>query len=163
MNQNVNSESGMTQVWVSYLLWLGCLVGFSGLHRFYNRKYVTGSLWLLTWGLFGIGQFIDLFLIRDMVERHNLKRWALLNGYSGNGPVVELSQQTKLNENEIRMRLLQEASKRGGKLSVTQGAMATGLSFEEVEKKLTEMLKSGHISIDNHPKTGVVIYDFHEL
>jgi len=137
MNQNqVNSESGMTQVWVSYLLWLGCLMGVSGLHRFYNRKYVSGTLWLFTWGIFGIGQFIDLFLIRDIVEKHNLqlyvKRSALLNDYSLNGAVVELSQKTKLNDNEIQMRLLQEASKRGGKLSVTQGAMATGLSFEEV-------------------------------
>lgn len=173
MNKNVNSESGMTLVWVSYLLWLGCFMFFCGLHRFYNRRYLSGFIWLFTGGILGIGQLIDLLLIPSMVEDHNLKRRALLNGYPSNGPVIELHQQinlngneiqqTKFNDNEIQMRLLQEASKRGGKLSVTQGAMATGLSFEEVEKKLTEMLKSGHINIDNDPKTGIVIYDFHEL
>ena len=41
--------------------------------------------------------------------------------------------------------------------------MATGASFTEVEETMKEMLRTGYVSVDNHPNTGIVIYDFHEL
>ncbi len=56
---------------IAYLLWLTCLVGLCGVHRFYLRRYVTGALWLFTFGLLGVGQFIDLFLINGMVRDEN--------------------------------------------------------------------------------------------
>jgi hypothetical protein len=46
-------------------------VGVCGVHRLYNRKPLSGTLWLLTFGFFGIGQLIDLFLIPRMVEEAN--------------------------------------------------------------------------------------------
>jgi hypothetical protein len=46
-------------------------VGFCGIHRIYNRKPLTGFLWLFTLGLCGIGQLIDLLLIPGMVEGVN--------------------------------------------------------------------------------------------
>ena len=48
---------------VGYLLWL---VGFTGAHRFYYGRPLTGLLWFLTFGLFGIGWLVDLFLIPSM-------------------------------------------------------------------------------------------------
>lgn len=48
---------------VGYVCWL---VGFTGAHRFYYGRPLTGLLWLLTFGLLGIGWIVDLFLIPSM-------------------------------------------------------------------------------------------------
>jgi TM2 domain-containing membrane protein YozV len=37
--------------------------GFTGAHRFYYGKPVTGTIWFFTFGLLGIGWLIDVFLI----------------------------------------------------------------------------------------------------
>ncbi|WAC25541.1 NINE protein [Ancylobacter sp. SL191] len=59
---------------VAYLFWFFGLIGVCGIHRFYAGRYWTGALWLLTLGLLGIGQIIDLFLIPGMVRESNLER-----------------------------------------------------------------------------------------
>jgi hypothetical protein len=156
----------MNKVGTSYLLWLGCLFGVFGLHRLYNGKIATGLIWLFTLGFFGIGQFIDLLLIPDMVEEHNIKYRARL-GMAANG--VPLTQPTvtatalKPTREQLMVKLLQAAAVKGGKLSVTQGVMATGLGFAEVEALLQEMVRTGYVGIDNDPVTGVITYDFKEL
>jgi TM2 domain-containing membrane protein YozV len=48
---------------IGYLLWL---FGFTGAHRFYYGKPITGTLWFFTLGLLGIGWLIDAFLIPSM-------------------------------------------------------------------------------------------------
>ncbi|MDA7916399.1 TM2 domain-containing protein [Verrucomicrobia bacterium] len=48
---------------VGYLLWI---FGFTGAHRFYYGKPLTGTLWFFTFGFFLIGWLIDLFLIPSM-------------------------------------------------------------------------------------------------
>lgn len=48
---------------IGYLLWI---FGFTGAHRFYYGKPVTGTIWFFTLGLLGIGWLIDLFLIPGM-------------------------------------------------------------------------------------------------
>ena len=48
---------------VGYGLWL---VGFTGAHRFYYGRPITGTIWFFTLGLLGIGWLIDLFLIPGM-------------------------------------------------------------------------------------------------
>jgi len=58
---------------LAYLLWLPCLFGICGVHRFYCGKFITGLLWLFTFGLLGFGQLIDLLLIPGMVAQANLR------------------------------------------------------------------------------------------
>jgi TM2 domain-containing membrane protein YozV len=48
---------------VGYVLWI---FGFTGSHRFYYGKPITGTIWFFTGGLFLIGWFIDVFLIPGM-------------------------------------------------------------------------------------------------
>ena len=67
----------MRSVGVAFGLWALCIVGVAGIHRFYAGRYVTGVLWLLTWGFAGIGSLVDLFLISGMVEEKNLELAAL--------------------------------------------------------------------------------------
>ncbi|TWU25858.1 NINE protein [Bythopirellula polymerisocia] len=45
---------------VGYLLWI---FGFTGAHRFYYGKPVSGTIWFFTLGLLGIGWLVDLVLI----------------------------------------------------------------------------------------------------
>jgi TM2 domain-containing membrane protein YozV len=45
---------------IGYLLWI---FGFTGSHRFYFGRPVSGTIWFFTLGLLGIGWLIDLFLI----------------------------------------------------------------------------------------------------
>lgn len=59
------------QVAPGYLLWALGLFGVCGLQRFYARKPLSGTLWLLTFGLCYIGQLVDLFLIPELVDQAN--------------------------------------------------------------------------------------------
>ncbi len=70
---------------MGYILWI---FGFTGSHRFYYGKPITGTIWFFTFGLLGIGWVIDLFLIPSMDSQADLKfraghidyslAWALL-------------------------------------------------------------------------------------
>jgi TM2 domain-containing membrane protein YozV len=55
---------------VGYLTWL---IGFTGAHRFYYGKPLTGALWFFTGGLFLIGWLVDLILIPAMDREANLR------------------------------------------------------------------------------------------
>ena len=55
---------------IGYVLWL---FGFTGAHRFYFGKPVSGTIWFLTLGLCGIGWLIDLFLIPSMYRQAALR------------------------------------------------------------------------------------------
>jgi len=48
---------------IGYLYWI---FGFTGAHRFFYGRPVTGTIWFFTLGLLGIGWLIDAFLIPGM-------------------------------------------------------------------------------------------------
>ncbi len=55
---------------IGYILWI---FGFTGSHRFYYGKPISGTIYFLTLGLLGIGWLIDLFLIPAMDRQANLR------------------------------------------------------------------------------------------
>ncbi len=48
---------------IGYLFWI---IGFTGCHRFFFGKPVTGVIWFFTLGLLGVGWLVDFFLIPSM-------------------------------------------------------------------------------------------------
>jgi TM2 domain-containing membrane protein YozV len=67
--QDVSPQDTHSKV-IGYLLWI---FGFTGAHRFYYGKPVTGTIWFFTFGLLGIGWLIDLFLIPAMDREADLR------------------------------------------------------------------------------------------
>jgi len=55
---------------IGYLLWL---FGFTGSHRFYYGRPVSGTIYFFTLGLFLIGWLVDLFLIPGMDRAADLR------------------------------------------------------------------------------------------
>ena len=55
---------------IGYILWI---FGFTGSHRFYYGKPISGTIWFFTLGLFFIGWIIDLFLIPSMDRQADFK------------------------------------------------------------------------------------------
>jgi len=65
---------------VAYILVFLGLTGICGLQRFYVGKVGSGLLYLLTIGFLGVGQFVDLFLVPEMVDDCNRKKGFSLPG-----------------------------------------------------------------------------------
>jgi TM2 domain-containing membrane protein YozV len=55
---------------VGYILWI---FGFTGSHRFYYGKPISGTIYFFTFGLLGVGWLIDLFLIPSMDRQADLR------------------------------------------------------------------------------------------
>jgi TM2 domain-containing membrane protein YozV len=88
----------------AYFLWLISIFGILGFHRFYLGKFGTGTLWLFTFGCFGIGAFIDLFTLANQVEKYNSKKdIALISSVKEEDTNQEL---TKLNTTQTNSEIV---------------------------------------------------------
>lgn len=153
---------------ISYGLWCAWLLGLGGLHRIYLGKYGTGILWLLTFGLLGVGQLVDLIRMRKLVADANIREGYALHPRAAHHLLMHREPagsgtSPRKAEKPLRLRLLEAAMVRGGALSVTEGVAATGAGFEEVEQTLRGLVEAGYVDVDNRPGSGVVIYRFTEF
>ncbi|NER82330.1 MAG: TM2 domain-containing protein [Leptolyngbya sp. SIO1D8] len=85
----------------AYIFWFLCFVGICGAHRFYLGHPCTGIIYLLSFGLFGIGQIIDLFLLPRLIRNRNNRKFKKVhaklrhyprNQYSGSPLLLEESE-----------------------------------------------------------------------
>jgi TM2 domain-containing membrane protein YozV len=138
----------------AYLLWCAGLFGFTGLHRFYLGKPVTGLLWFFTGGMFVIGQLIDLFTLGKRVDEHNAK--------------VQLSealfsaQIQKPSARSVEKETLAAAYTRGGILTPSVLAITSNLSIDEAEKELNRLRDKGICRMEASEK-GTIEYHFPEF
>lgn len=49
-------------------------LGFFGIHRFYMGKWLTGLIYLITVGLFGIGILFDYLTLNSQIDELNRQR-----------------------------------------------------------------------------------------
>jgi TM2 domain-containing membrane protein YozV len=66
----MEEKSSTHNIIIGYLLWI---FGFTGAHRFYYGRPITGTIYFFTLGLLGIGWLIDLFLIPSMDRKADIK------------------------------------------------------------------------------------------
>jgi TM2 domain-containing membrane protein YozV len=153
----------------AYLLWALCFFGFCGLHRFYAGQIVWGFIYFFTFGLFGIGQLIDLVLVPGMVKaRNDQLRRKYLAEWGDDGLVMPVpidrnlvaAQVSAQPQADPMLLLLKAAHANGGKLSKAQVALHTGLSPERVEALIQAALHSGYADVTNDPESGAVRYVF---
>ena len=122
---------------LGYALWCLAFVGLAGIHRIYLGKYGTGILYLLTFGLFGIGQFIDLFRMKSLVRESNIRE-----GYLPH-PRVMGQLMSQMNSRPV--------------------APGRPLRHDEVEAELKLLVESGYVDVDVPPGKSYIVYRFTEL
>jgi len=66
----VPSRADTHSLLLGYVLWI---FGFTGAHRFYFGKPVSGTVWFLTLGLLGVGWLIDVFLIPRLERQAEMR------------------------------------------------------------------------------------------
>lgn len=178
----------MKSILISYLLWF--FGGPLGLYKFYLGRPFMGLFYVFTCGGFFLGWLSDLFTLPRQVQWANLmthygqelpgtvlrrevaslkRGLATLLAGRPDTPTPAWREELKkkveprLSDEELMLQLLRAAQKHGGRLSVTQGVIATGVLFGEVERVLRRMLESNYVYLDNDATTGVVVYVFKEL
>lgn len=161
----------------AYALWCFCFFSLCGIQRLYARRYFSGFLYLITLGFFGLGQFIDLFLIPNMIDEENLKLKALY-GYQPNqgsfaqaseSRVVNLPQNNILEKNtestptkplkekDIDRAILKICKENEGS-TLAEIFLEIDEEYEKIEGRVQELMKKNLLVIDNRPNDGAVIY-----
>jgi predicted transcriptional regulator len=150
------------RVMMSYVLWAAGGIGLCGLQRMYNGKVSSGVFYLCTFGVFGVGQLLDVFFVPEMAEEHRFRLMSRSGLMPGAQPpqLVAAEVVKPLTKDQLMVKILEAAKGQGGRLTIVQAVMATGLSFDEVEDLLKGMHKKGYAEIENDRHSGVVFYEF---
>ena len=159
------SAPTIKSMWAAYLYL--AVTGLAGWHRYYlGRPRIVWIGGVLGQTALAIGTGNPLFLwgvaamfAADLVEIPGWVRQC--NKTTVAARVDERVKQKKAND--ARTQLLQEAHRGDGKLTVTQGVLATGMDWERVERCLRDMVQAGYVDVDNEPGSGVIVYVFPEL
>ena len=133
---------------VSYLLWCLCLVGVCGMQRFYNRKPLSGLLWLFTFGFCYVGQLVDLLLLPRLVRQAN---HALLHEAPGVVDGASIERQL--------LALARRAGERGFTLNdaVLELQLPPGVDSGVIREEIQRLLRGELLDVGNDER-GRVVY-----
>ena len=138
---SLSRTSNYVNLTTAYLLWALGFFGLFGLHRIYLGRPVSGVIWFFSFGILFVGQFVDFFLIPDMVKAR--KNELLLKA------TISIPKSHPMRE------LLTVAQEHGNVLSLSQAIIGTNLSPEEAQKLLIDAVKKELAHVDNDPITGL--------
>lgn len=150
--------SWFTWSYIPGLHWLAWIQ--AGFQARYPAYYLVGILYALPSLLLGVARVasLRLFLLGWIVSFvHAYLRQAEIDRRIATGP------SSATPDEALRLALLNAALTHGGYLSVTQGVIATGATFAEVERTLNAMVASGYVFTRHNPSTGVLEYVFTEM
>lgn len=150
--------SAMRQDWVAYLLAACSVFGFAGLQRFYLRRPVTGVLYLVTWGFFGVGTLYDLIWMRKLVRQAN----AQLLGPVELGLLDPAAASPEQRAAQREHSILQCARAHGGTITTALVALEVKIPLEDAQKALHRLRTAGFCTLDVS-EDGAELFTFHGL
>ena len=147
-----------TWSYIPGLHWLAWIQ--AGFQARYPAYYLIGFIYALPSLLFSIARAASVRLL--------LLGWivSLVHAYFKQAEInrrIAPGSSSAMPDEALRQALLHAALRHGGYLSVTQGVMATGATFTEVEQTLNTMVASGYVFTRHNPNTGVLEYVFTEM
>jgi hypothetical protein len=138
--------------WSYLLAAMGLVTPVAGIHRFYLGRPVSGVLYLLTWGFFGVGTVVDLFLIPRMVEDENVRRLPpgrLVHVLGTSPPQLALPPPAAAKDKLTpEQQILHLAGEHDGAVTVAMVAMKTGMSLRQATKELERLRKQEFCTLD---------------
>ena len=131
----------------AYLLWCCSTFGLCGIHRFYLGKPISGLIYLCTFGVFGIGQLLDLIFIPNIVQSKNLKDPLVLTTPPPFTP----------SNSKLDIRILKICRERQG-ATLSDCVIETESSVAVVKEIIHQLSVDGLLMVDNRETDGAVIY-----
>ena len=144
----------MRSTGMAYLLWVLWLFGFAGIHRFYLGKPISGLIWFFTWGLFGIGQILDLLFIPGMVEEKNFRYRARLRDAQYAQLPSNVTTMPPQSDTNLILNLLYERSE----ATLADCVRVTGKEPSKVKALLEQMQRDELIEVGNRERDGAIVY-----
>ena len=145
----------------AYLFWLPSLFGVAGLHRFYLGKPISGIVYLITGGLFGIGTIYDAITMRQQVREAEIEdRLARPLGYDDDGDyVIRVSRGSGggAKPEDLEHVILRMAKDNRGIVTPNQVALEARCSAEEAREHLETMVRNGFAEM-KVKRSGHIVY-----
>ena len=114
------------------------------MHRLYNRKPLSGTLWLLTFGLCFVGQLVDLLLMPELVDQANASWLPLKPSLSVERQLVQLARRSGTAGFSLNDALLELE-------------LPAGVESPEVRQEIERLLHAQLLDVGNDER-GRVVY-----